>query len=722
VVALALLPTLEGTQPAVDGGPALIAAESVARRQPLAFYLSLDAPDPESERVALERLEEAVTEWVEGDELLGALQVDSILALFPTLEDWRPLIRAELLSPTGDTAAVRLALDEIDPDTDYGSRWGWRIRAESLLEAGDSAAAREVARDQAAIETDPSGISELLLYSGRLGLAARDSVVAGEELWRALAVGERNPASQSAARLLDRDRAPLSPSDEILLGRALLAGGSWEAAHRRLAPHLDGGDLTEAERDDLRLGVARALFELRRFSESEAMLAPLAAREGAAEETLEALYWRGRSALERGALVAAEGSFRRVGELAPGSSRAGDGLFLLLQHELGTGFGPRARILLDDLLATGVRGSAAESLVVELGTTLYLEGDLAGAEGVFEAYLVGGDRSAARQQAAYWAALTHERSGEVDLSRQRFAEAHREDPLTAYGVFAGERIGAPVLPVGLGEGPLPEPDLEGELRNALLRLRVHRLVPTSGSFAYEVAQLTDHFRGRGNGSYDFAEALIDGGFPLEAIVLGRDLRRSGEEWNLRLLRIVHPLPHRDFLIREASTRGLDPFFVAGLIRQESAWDARIVSVSGAVGLMQLMPATGREVAGSLGIRFSDDSLTDPETNLRLGTTYLRTMLDRFDGRAEDALAGYNAGPSRIRQWRGDPTYRDRDVFMEHIPFAETRNYVKVVQQYARIYTALYGCGEMEPCLGLSYAESRAQSPFEESIPGFSRAR
>jgi soluble lytic murein transglycosylase len=251
---------------------------------------------------------------------------------------------------------------------------------------------------------------------------------------------------------------------------------------------------------------------------------------------------------------------------------------------------------------------------------------------------------------------------------------------------------------------------------------VHRIIPTTGSFAYEVSQLTEHFRGRGDGSYDFGDALIAGGFPLEAIVLGRDIRRTEGEWNLRLLRIVHPLPHRDLLFREASIRGLDPFFVAGLIRQESAWDARIVSVSGAVGLMQLMPATAREVAGSLGIRFTDELLTDPETNLRLGTTYLRTMLDRFDGRAEDALAGYNAGPSRIRQWRSDPTYRDRDVFMEHIPFAETRNYVKVVQQYARIYTALYGCGDARPCLGLSYPESLAQSPFSGRIPGISRAR
>ncbi|MEX1256494.1 MAG: transglycosylase SLT domain-containing protein [Gemmatimonadota bacterium] len=722
VVSLALMPTFEGRPGGESVGGGLIAAETVPTAEPLAFYLTLDAPNAEVERTAFVRLEEAITEWVEGDKLRGALQVDSILALFPTLRDWRPLVRAELLAPTGDTAAVRRSLEGLDPDTDYASRWGWRVRAESLIEAGDTAAAREVARAQAGMETDASRVAELWLFAGRLGLETGDSAAAREDLWRVLSLGERGAAAQSAARILDRNRAPLPPADELLLGRSLLAGGTWEGAHRRLASFLERNSLSPEEDTEIRLGVARALFEERRYSEAEDLLAPLVATDSTSEAALEAMYWRGRSALERGSLAAADASFRRVVELAPGSARGSEGFTLLLQHELESGFGPRARTLLGDLLEEGVRGSTAETLVVELGTTLYLEGDLEGAARVFEAYLSGGGRPAAQQQASYWAALTHERAGSNELARARFAEARLEDPLSAYGVFAGERIGAPVLPEGLGPGPLPVPGLELELRNAIIRLRVHRLVPTSGSFSYELARLTEHFLRRGDGAYDFGEALVEGGFPLEAIVLGRDLRRMEEEWNLRLLRIVHPLPHREFLLREASNRGLDPFFVAGVIRQESAWDAKIVSASGAVGLMQLMPTTGREVAGSLGIRFTEESLTDPETNLRLGTTYLRTMLDRFDGRAEDALAAYNAGPNRIRQWRDDPAYRDRDVFMEHIPFAETRNYVKVVQQYARIYTALYGCGEMEPCHGLSYPDALARSPYEGRVPGISRAR
>ncbi|MEX0856298.1 MAG: lytic transglycosylase domain-containing protein, partial [Gemmatimonadota bacterium] len=577
-------------------------------------------------------------------------------------------------------------------------------------------------RSAATAESNAARAASHWFSSGRLALAAGDSVSARDDLWRALSYGERVTAARSAARVLDRFPEELSPSDELLLGRVLLADGSWEAAHRRLSPHLQAPGGTAEEAAELRLGIGRALFELGRFIEAEDLLAPLAASTDASDFTLEALFWRGRAALEREALAAAAASFGEIADRAPESGLAGEGKLLLLQRELRSGFGPRARLLLEDLVRTEVRGTAAETLLMELGTLLYLEGDLQGAGRVFEALSAGSGRPAARQQAGYWTGLTLDRGGETTGAAARLAEVYEDDPFSTYGVFAGERVGAPVIDAEMSVGPSPVPGLAGELRNALARLRVHRLVPTSGSFAFELERLTEHFFSRGDGAYDFAEALVEGGFALQAISLGREIRRREDDWNLRLLRIVHPFPYRDIIVREAVSRGVDPFFVAGVIRQESAFDARIVSVSGATGLMQLMAPTAREVASSLGIRLTSESLNDPETNVRLGSTYLSTMLARFDGRAEDALAAYNAGPTRIRQWRGGSTYQDRDVFMEHIPFQETRNYVKVVQQYARIYTALYGCGDFEPCFGLSYPDVVARSSIAVGAPGPSAAR
>ena len=697
-------------------------------RDPLPGLLESTPIGAAVESDALAGLEAAMEEWRSGDRTIAAHRADSALALVPAVADWRPLILAELLAPTGDTTQVRVAVGRLDPSTEMESRWGWRFLAEAHEAANDRAGASRVARAAATVEREPSRAAEQWLFAGRLALARGDSLAARGDFWNAVVQGRTLPAAGAAARLLDPIAGTLPAEDNLRLGLTLLEAGAWDAGRRRLAPYLQH-PISPEQLTEVRLGLGRALFELRRFPEAEEVLAPLVNAAagglppgpgGSALHT--ALSLSGRAALERGALSTAEGHFRTLAALAPGSTEAEEGLHLLLTRELRTGFGPRSRALLDDLLETGIRSPAVETTVVQLGTTLYMDGDFQTAAATFDRYLSGSLRSAGRQQAAYWSALSHERGGSVTIAAGRWAEAHSEDPFSVYGGFAGHRIAAQILDPSLPTGPSPVPGLERELENALTRLRVHRIVPTPGSLAWELERLTEHFLGRGDGGYDFAEAMIEGGFPLQAIVLGRDLRRLEGAWNLRLLRIVHPLPHADILLRESGDRGLDPFFVAGLIRQESAWDRRIVSSAGATGLMQLMPATAREIAGSLGVPLGPESLSDPTVNLRLGTTYLQSMLRRFDNRAEDALAAYNAGPGRLAQWRREPMYRDRDVFMEQIPFQETRNYVKIVQQYARIYTALYGCGSLEPCLGLSYPEVVSVSAVALGTPRLTLTR
>ena len=130
--------------------------------------------------------------------------------------------------------------------------------------------------------------------------------------------------------------------------------------------------------------------------------------------------------------------------------------------------------------------------------------------------------------------------------------------------------------------------------------------------------------------------------------------------------------------------------MAALIRQESSFDPGAVSRAGARGLMQIMPATGRALARTLRLRYRRSSLHDPGTSLRLGTLYLRQMLNRFDGRVEQALAAYNAGPRRVRAWRKARPGLSAEEFIESIPFTETRNYVKIIlaarEQYRWIHS------------------------------------
>ena len=113
------------------------------------------------------------------------------------------------------------------------------------------------------------------------------------------------------------------------------------------------------------------------------------------------------------------------------------------------------------------------------------------------------------------------------------------------------------------------------------------------------------------------------------------------------------------------------------------------SSAGAIGLMQVMPATGRGLARRVGSTFAVTKLREPTYNIQLGTLFMADLLGRYDGRLSYVLAAYNAGPSRVARWRNMPEARDPDLFAERIPFAETRDYVKIVQQNARIYEALY---------------------------------
>jgi soluble lytic murein transglycosylase len=157
-----------------------------------------------------------------------------------------------------------------------------------------------------------------------------------------------------------------------------------------------------------------------------------------------------------------------------------------------------------------------------------------------------------------------------------------------------------------------------------------------------------------------------------------------------LMRVIFPLEYWDSIQRYAAARDLDPYLVAALIGQESTFDPEIRSAANAWGLMQIVPSTGRRLARSLGIpRFRTAMLTQPDLNIRLGTTYFARLVDQF-GAEHLALASYNAGESRVVRWIAERPGLDRDEFIDDIPFPETQNYVKRILGTAEDYRALYG--------------------------------
>jgi soluble lytic murein transglycosylase len=154
---------------------------------------------------------------------------------------------------------------------------------------------------------------------------------------------------------------------------------------------------------------------------------------------------------------------------------------------------------------------------------------------------------------------------------------------------------------------------------------------------------------------------------------------------------LFPKAYWSDLKRSSAVNGLDPYLVASLIRQESEFNPNAVSRANAVGLMQLLPKTGKAVAKEVKMkRYNASQLYTPAVNLQLGTRYFKGMVDKFGGSFEYALAAYNAGSERVDEWLSQGKYRDPQEFVESIPFTETREYVQAIMRNASVYKQLYG--------------------------------
>ena len=164
---------------------------------------------------------------------------------------------------------------------------------------------------------------------------------------------------------------------------------------------------------------------------------------------------------------------------------------------------------------------------------------------------------------------------------------------------------------------------------------------------------------------------------------------SIDEIPLAYWKILFPQPYWGTIQSESSKNGLDPYMVASLIRQESEFNPGVVSHANAYGLMQLLPSVGRQMAKQEGIRhFNEGELLDPNTNIRLGTLYLRQTLSQFGDKPEYAFAAYNAGADRVTDWQSIGSYKGIDEFVESIPFTETRDYVQAIIRNEMIYREL----------------------------------
>ncbi|HYX66372.1 MAG TPA: transglycosylase SLT domain-containing protein [Burkholderiales bacterium] len=218
-------------------------------------------------------------------------------------------------------------------------------------------------------------------------------------------------------------------------------------------------------------------------------------------------------------------------------------------------------------------------------------------------------------------------------------------------------------------------------------------------------------------NFDDARLLAASEFARRAQVYDRSIQAADRTVRQHNFSLRYPAPFKEVFAEYAKTYGLDEAWVLGLVRQESRFVTEARSEAGAAGLMQVMPRTARYVARKIGLRdYRGKSMTEVQTNVTLGTGYLRLVLDQL-GHPVLASAAYNAGPARARRWRDVSRPLEGAIYVETIPFPETRDYVKKVMANAAFYGALIDRqpASLKARLG-TIAPLTAAEPLDEDLP------
>jgi soluble lytic murein transglycosylase len=245
----------------------------------------------------------------------------------------------------------------------------------------------------------------------------------------------------------------------------------------------------------------------------------------------------------------------------------------------------------------------------------------------------------------------------------------------------GLKIAVPVRPV-----PLTEPEKEAARLNPSLNRAIYAI--TIGLRHEGVREWNYATNLHAAGGMSDRELLAAAQFACDREVWDRCINTSERTRSDFDAAQRFPMPFRDSVVRRSEQIALDPAYVYGLIRQESRFIMDARSHVGASGLMQVMPATARWTARKIGLTtFTPDQITDRETNIAIGTGYLKLVLDDFAGSMPLAAAAYNAGPGRPRSWRNGPTM-EAAAWAENVPFNETRDYVKKVLANTTMYAAI----------------------------------
>ncbi|HEV7474988.1 MAG TPA: transglycosylase SLT domain-containing protein [Pyrinomonadaceae bacterium] len=353
-----------------------------------------------------------------------------------------------------------------------------------------------------------------------------------------------------------------------------------------------------------------------------------------------------------------------------------------------------------------------------------------------------------RGRAGYWAARDSERAGKLSEARALYQAMQGRYDANWYGYLAKQRLDQ-MLRSGVGTIPPKNFPADSVVGRAIANLQTVTVAEeTAGAQEDKAIAKADELNNVGLNDWALEELGVASSSAANSPKVNLAIARvyRSEEDNVRALNVLrksfpdysqmkpeemtreewdvfYPLSYWDIIVQESRARNLDPYQVAGLIRQETVFMTRARSGARAYGLMQLLVPTGALTAKKFGVERSvtEESLYEPRLNIQLGTAYLREQIDKF-GRIEYVAAAYNAGPLRAVQWRASLP-AEMDEWAEAVPFKETRGYVQGVVrnrlQYARLYDEN---GKFRPAVGTRAVTRRPTGGSPSADPEDSSVR
>src|SRR5712691_1833453 len=676
----------------------------------LLFTVSPRAAGPSPARLSPEtrdRFAAALSAYRAGDWAQAARELAEISRTAAPIVEYALLHQAESLAHLGDVAGARAAAQQavdMAPDS-RAVPPALLLAAEQASRAGDDAGAAGFWRrfldrfpDHSQVPRARLRMAQSLAASGRSAEAA----TAFRDLWL---TAPASPQADSAARELRAlegrgvSAVPVGPILRIERAERLAAAGVGDQARSEAEAVLAEGPPAE-----LALRALRVMADGARRSGRDDLALAAINRGLALSPADKRAPWLLESAKIQqkknrdGAIAAVD---RLVADY-PKSPEADDAL-LLKARILESGPDPKsAEPVYLKLAQTYPEGEEGLRAAWRLGWLSWLRADYAeAAERWGRISAIKTASQGYRDASAYWIGRAHEQRGDAESAARQFAQIVAEAPRSYYGVLAARR------------SPRSQPNPARNPASANLAASLpadpRETLQTDAQYARAEAL-------RSVGLGDFADEEMDEAVrrsvadPRRLYALSAAYAHDARYFlSLRILRrhfiglarsappalprafwdIFYPLGWRAELTDAASRASVDPFLVAAVVREESSFDPQARSRVGARGLMQLMPDTARQLAKGRGLPSGEEVLVDPAANLVLGSAYLAALMKEF-GDPRLAIAAYNAGPARVREWWKGRANDDVETWVELIPYDETRFFVRRVMLSWEEYRRLYG--------------------------------